>query len=96
MNFPQMQVSSSSRMVSDVLISTLIKVEVKLYTKINSLMELKVKVGQRLFSMGANEANIKKCTVQCQMLDDEVAPLMKEHQQVVAKLKAYGVIVTHN
>jgi hypothetical protein len=91
-----MEVSTAAREVSDMMIFSLIKEETKLYTKIDYFMDLKVKAGQRLFSMGANEANVKKCLTQCQTLDDAMEPIMREHQQVVSKLKAYGVVVNHN
>jgi hypothetical protein len=91
-----MQVSSEARGVSDLVIFSLIKEESKLYVKIDYLMDLKVKLGQKLMTIGANEANIKKCLAQCKMLDDAMTPSLKQHQKVVDQLKAYGVVVTHN
>jgi hypothetical protein len=91
-----MQVSSEAREVSDLFIFSLIKQETKLYTQLDHLMGLKVKVGQKLMTIGANMANIKKCLAQCEMLDNTMAPLLKQHQKVVDHLKAYGIVVNRS
>jgi hypothetical protein len=91
-----MQVSSEAREVSDLVIFSLIQEETQLYSKLDYLMDLKVNAGQKLMTVGSNEANVKKCLSQCKMLDDTMEPFLKQHQKVVARLKAYGIVVNHN
>jgi hypothetical protein len=91
-----MQVSTEAREVSDLVIFSLIQEKTQLYSKLDYLMDLKVKTGQKLMTVGSNETNVKKCLAQCKMLDDTMEPFLKQHQKVVDRLKAYGIVVNHN
>ena len=91
-----MQVSTESRALADALAFKLIRDESKLYTKIEHLMKLKGKLGEKMMNFGANEANIKKYLVQSEMLDKEIIPLADTHQKVTDQLKArFGIVITH-
>ena len=91
-----MEVSDAARQVCDMFTFYLIKEETELYTRLSYFIDLKVKSGQRLMTLGANEANIKKCLTQCELLDSIMEPIIKDHNKVVKQLKAYGIIVNHN
>jgi hypothetical protein len=92
-----MQVSTTAREVSDVMAFQLINEEVKLFAKIEHLMKLKGKIGEKLMAFGANEANVKKYLAQAELLDKEIKPLSDQHQKILDLLKTkFGIIVSHN
>ena len=91
-----MQVSPAAREVCDMLIFSLIKEEIAIFNKLSHFIDLKVKSGQRMMTLGANEANIKMCLSNCEGLDGIMEPIIKDHEKVVKQLKAYGVVVNHN
>lgn len=72
-------------------ISRLLMVEVKLYIKMEYLINMKFKVGEKLMTIEPNEANIRKCQFQLQAIDYDLKPICDQHQKVIDRLKALGV-----
>lgn len=91
-----MEVSSSARSVFDNLVFNFIKEENNLYMRLEYFMNIKVKAGERLMTIGISEKNVKRCIIQCQILDNIMEPIIEEHQKVVNKLKTFGIVVKHN
>jgi hypothetical protein len=90
-----MQSSQLALDVSNELISSLLKEELRLFTSLSYFMKMKGKIGEKLMKIEANEANIRKCQLQSELLDREMIPILNNHQKVVDKLRSLGVVVTH-